>query len=541
MRKLWYNVIEGNLNACWESNIMKISKLFAVILCTVVLSACTQRTENISASSPESTTISSTDSNVSKTDENSPAVTSEELNSFIEEPTGNSPDKRLIGTSFKCERPETDEEYLRAAECVIAVWLETLKSETGQWHVDDCFIVESPYGAPQITAISEDGKTFAAVVWFDYPDVAGFPSDSIFARNSDNEFVHKDELLSGVYGLFKYENGSCEITDYVDINEFPGGYKFGLGNAKSDYETFFEFLADDEHIGELLCDYPYRSNAVDSVLSHNVMRLANGEIYFLVIGPMDDTYCVENGDKIGGPMKQEFYTRTDKDGYNSPVYFDQESRQPRWIEFSKSFKLVFDDYNSDGNPDFAIKVDSDENGSTYCIEFMEYMGQPSARKGEIYVYGRFEDSIRFQLVESGKAAVPVKTDNGIEIRVFDITGSNSESKKEAANDYRLYSQRYYMPNTFNSYSAGTDKIVFNAWNNTGEAAAFGGNYTVERKSGDAWEEISRGVCETVSVPAYNCSELSVDVSEIPVGERSEYRVVMTINGEKVCGGFYMGS
>lgn len=608
---------------------MKLSKIFAVILCTAMLSACTQQTENISALDPESTTIATTGSNVSKTEENSSPATiiptdskilclsenniseeftltdeqwskfceivnnivscepleiaapyqsgglrispvgsgfpdyffmtklcdgfneyllvsdtaypvSEEFNAFIENIRGNSPDKRLIGTSFKCAKPAADEEYLRAAEGVILTWLETLKNESGRWHVDNCFIVETPYGAPQITAKSEDGNTFAAVVWFDYPDVAGFPPESIFARYSDNKFVHKKEAQPGVYGLFRYENGFCEITDYADINEFPNGYKFGLGNAQSDYETFFDFLADNDYIRELLRDYPYCSNAVDSVLSHNVMRLANGEIYFLAIGPMDDIYCVENGDKIGGPMKQEFYTRTDKDGYNSPVYYDQENRQPKWIEFSKSFDLVFDDYNGDGNPDFAIKIDSDEKGSTYCIEFMEYMGQPSARKGEIYVYGRFEDSIRFQLVESGKAAVPVKTDNGIEMRIFDISGSNSEGKKEAVDDYRLYSQRYYMPNAFNCYSAGTDKIIFGAWNNTGEAAAFGGNYTIERKNGNGWEEISRGACETVSVPAYNCSELSVDVSEIPISERSEYRVVMTINGKEVCGGFYMG-
>lgn len=382
---------------------------------------------------------------------------SEKLNAFIKRLMVSTPDKRLIGTTFKCAEPVTDEEYLHAAEGVIGAWLETLKSETGRWHVDEPVIVEAPYGAPQVAAISEDGKTFAAVVWFDYPDVAGFPSDSIFARHSNNAFVHKGEHQPGVYGLFGYENGLCEIIDYVDVNEFPNGYKFGLGGACDDYETFFEFLADSGYTEELLREYPYRSNAVDSVLSHNVMRLANGEIYFLAIGPMDDIFCVESGDKIGGPMKQEFYTRTDKDGYNSPVYYDRERKQPRWIEFDKSFKLVFDDYNGDGNPDFAIKVGSDENGSTYCIECMEYMGMPTPRKGEIYVYGRFEDSIRLQMVESGKAAVPVKTDNGIEMRIFDISGNNSECAGRTVDNYRLYSQRYYMPNAFNSYSAGTEK------------------------------------------------------------------------------------
>ena len=607
---------------------MKITKLFAVILCAVMLSACTDHPE-ISSPDAESTAVSSTDSYVSKTDENSSTATtiptdskilrlsensiteeialtdeqwreycrlvddivscdpleiavpyqsgglqifpvngdfpeyfymtklcdgyneylladdtaypvSDEFNAFIEKITSPTPDGRLIGTSYKCAEPTTDEEYLHAAEGVIATWLETLKSETGQWHVDSVFIVETPYDAPQITARSEDGKTFAAVVWFDYPDVAGFPSESIFARYSDNMFVHKDELQPGVYGLFRYENGRCEILDYVDVNEFPNGYKFGLGNAASDYETFFEFLADEDHTQELLRNYPYRSHTVDSVLSHNVMRLANGEIYFLAIGPMDDIYCVENGDKIGGPMKQEFYTRSRKDGYNSPVYYDQANRQPGWIEFSKDFKLVFDDYNSDGNPDYAIKIGGDANGTTYYLECMDYIGWPSASRGEIYVYGRFDDSIRFQIIESGKVAVPVKTDRGVEMRIFGITDKSGTGREGLVDDYRLYSQRYYMPNAFNSYSAGTSKIIFNAWNNTDKNAEFGGNYTIERENGNGWEKIARGVCEAVSVPAYNCGELSVDVSGISASVRSEYRVVMTVNGKKIYGGFYMG-
>lgn len=457
-----------------------------------------------------------------------------EFNAFIDKITGNSPDKRLVGSSYQCAEPAADMEYLHAAEGAVSAWLETLKEETGRWNVRDYFITETPYSAPQITAKSEDGKTFAAVVWFDYPDVAGFPSESIFARYSDNKFVHKDECQPGVYGLFRYENGACSIIDYVDVNEFPNGYKFGLGNAQSDYETFFEFLADSEYTEQLLRDYPYQSYAVDSVISHNVMRLANGEIYFLAIGTMDDDFCVENGDKISGPMKQEFYTRTDKDGYNNFICYD------KWIEFTKNFKLVFDDYNGDGNPDYAVKVDIDENGSTYCIECMEYIGFPSPRCGEIYVHGRFEDSIRFQIIESGKVAVPVKTDNGIEMRIFGITDNSGAGSAGAVDNYRLYSQRYYMPNAFNSYSADTEKILFNAWNNTDKPAEFGGDYVIERRSGDSWDVVSSGACDLVSVPAYNCGELSVDVSDISVYERSEYRVVMTINGERVCGGFYMG-
>ena len=600
---------------------MKITKIFTVVLCVVMLSACKDRSENISSPNGESTAVSSdensstvtiipTDSKILRLSENSitEEITltdeqwreycgivnnivscepleiavpyqsgglrvspgsgefpdyfymtklcdgfneyvlandtaypiSDEFDAFIEKIASTPPDKRLIGMSYKCAEPVTDIEYLRAAEGVIEAWLETLKHETGQWRVDSFFIVETPYDAPQITARSEDGKTFAAVVWFDYPDIAGFPPESVFARSSNNMFVHKGEVQSGVYGLFRYENGACKILDYVDVNEFPNGYKFGLGSAASDYETFFEFLADEDYTKELLQDYPYLSHTVGRVLSHNVMRLANGEIYFLAIGPRDSAYYMENGDRVGGPMEQEFYTRTRRDGYNSPIYYDQANRQPKWIEYSPDFKLVFDDYNSDGNPDYAIKVGGDANGTTYYLECMDYIGWPTSSRGEIYVYGRFEDSIRFQIVESGKIAVPVKTDSGVEMRIFGITDKSGTGREGSVDDYRLYSQRYYMPNALNSYSAGTGKIIFNAWNNTDKNAEFGGDFTVERESGNGWETISRGVCETVSVPAYNCGELSVDVSGVFASERSEYRVVMTVNGKRIYGGFYMG-
>lgn len=74
-RKLWYNVIEKILNACRERNIMRITKFSALILCAVILSACTERFENISAPNDESAAVSSTDSYVSKIDENSSTVT----------------------------------------------------------------------------------------------------------------------------------------------------------------------------------------------------------------------------------------------------------------------------------------------------------------------------------------------------------------------------------------------------------------------------------------------------------------------------------
>lgn len=330
---------------------MRFTKLFAIIICVVIFSACTEHTENTSVPNDASTSVSLSDSFIPEIGENHSTDTiipteskilcisensitekfaltdeqwreyckivdnmvscepleiaapyqegglqvspesgefpdyyymtklcdgfneymltddtaypiSDEFNAFIEKIKYNSPEKRLIGTSYKCAEPTTDEEFLRAAEGVIATWLETLKNETGKWHIDSYFIMESPYGAPQITAKSENEKTFAAVVWFDYPDVAGFPPESIFARSSDSKFVHKGETQAGVYGLFKYENGKCKITDYVDVNEYPNGYKFGLGNSALNYETFFEFLADEEYTQELLRDYPFLMSSI---------------------------------------------------------------------------------------------------------------------------------------------------------------------------------------------------------------------------------------------------------------------------------------
>ncbi len=129
---------------------------------------------------------------------------SDEFNKFIEELMDMSPENRLIGASFKCAKPVTDEQRLHAAEGAVGAWLETLKSETGRWHIDDYFIAETVYDAPQIAAVSEDGSTFAACVWFENPDsIAGFQSDSVFARYADSRFVNRENVTAGVYRLFK--------------------------------------------------------------------------------------------------------------------------------------------------------------------------------------------------------------------------------------------------------------------------------------------------------------------------------------------------
>lgn len=466
---------------------------------------------------------------------------SEEFDEFVSELRENTPEKRLIGTSCKYPEPTDDTERLRAAEYTVATWLETLKNEQGRWHIDDYFISEPMYGAPQVTAKSEDGKIFAAVVWFgDSTNVGGFPGESVFARYNDSDFVNKEEHQPGVYGLFRYENGECTIIDYVNINEYPNGYKFGLNSKKHEYLSFYEFAADKENTARLLEEHPYKSSTVDSVLSHTVMQLADGEICFLAIGTMDDDFTVKNNGKIGGPMKQEFYTMQTTSGYNSPVYYDEANRQPGWIEYSEKFDLVLDDYNSDGNPDFAIKVGGDENGSVYYLHCMDYGFSEIASRGEFYLPDRFEDSLRMQIIGDKRIALPVKIDGKIEMQSFYIFGKDGTGKKEPLDNYRLYSQKFYLPDNCNYYESGTKTIIFNAWNNTAEAVDFGGAYTIERKNGSNWEEVLKGGCKPETVQPFNCAEIVVDTSKLTAESREEYRLCMTINGEKVYGGFYLG-
>ncbi|MFA9380249.1 MAG: hypothetical protein ACERKO_04225 [Acetanaerobacterium sp.] len=58
------------------------------------------------------------------------------------------------------------------------------------------------------------------------------------------------------------------------------------------------------------------------------------------------------------------YTDTDSDEavYTMPVSFDSDR-----MNFDRTFSLVFDDYNNDGNPDFTLGQWADGNGNSYQI------------------------------------------------------------------------------------------------------------------------------------------------------------------------------
>ncbi len=69
------------------------------------------------------------------------------------------------------------------------------------------------------------------------------------------------------------------------------------------------------------------------------------------------------------------------------------------------------------------------------------------------------------------------------MQVFNYFDKTEYGTSASVDNYRLYSQRFYMPNDLSSYSSETETIVFNAWNNTACDIVFGGDYSIERKNG----------------------------------------------------------
>ncbi len=146
----------------------------------------------------------------------------------------------------------------------------------------------------------------------------------------------------------------------------------------------------------------------------------------------------------------------------------------------------------------------------------------------MFVAGRHEDSIRLQNTERGYIAW--ETDND---------GKLTSSR--IIDDYRMYSQRYYLPKQFRGYN-DEDKIICYFWNNTDKKVSAGGEYRVERKDGDKWTDTGvKGSIKSRTVQPYRETELSFDISGLSERTPGEYRIAVKCGSQTVYGGFYISS
>ncbi len=454
-----------------------------------------------------------------------------------------SPEDRLVGLSIECAEPKTQEEYLDTARKIVAQWLDSLKDEEERYRLPSYTFTDSLadnrvfHGDGYING----GREFVCYVGFDTP--IGDEDSVFYAEGTYDTFYHY-YFGPGVLARFRWENGVCTLTDYDEAfamltsDKLKSGL-YGVSSEETKYKTFYDFMNDKENVDEWLGkESPY-------VVSHNVMMLANGRVIFMDINntvePEDD------GEYVTAAMSQSFYDSEDESLYGSPVdYIDGSGAVV--MTYRLGFPIVFDDYNHDGNPDYAIRISSDDNGSVYDVRCMDINGTPWEDSEEVYIFGEFAESIRLQVSDNGGILKPVPDENGgvryEETKLF-ADKSNTmhhDVSDDELTDYRMYSQRFYLPDNLRLYDPSDGEVICYFWNNTDEDITVSGGYEIQRSSGGVWENVSSAKkLAPTKAGAGECAELSFDISDLPDGAAALYRIKITVNGKAVYGGFYMGS
>ncbi len=455
---------------------------------------------------------------------------------------------RLIGLSVECSEPKTHEEYLTTARAVVAQWLDTLKTETGRYHLDSYKFTDKLadnrvfHGDGYVNG----GREFVCYVGFDTPTKD--ENTAFYASGTYDEFYHY-YFGPGVLARFRWENGVCTLTDYdkayamLTSDRLKDGL-FGIGSSDMKYKTFYDFMNDRSSVSEWL-DKEYASYLCDYVVSHNVMMLSNGDIVYMDIGnsSMPDV----DGDYVTTDMHQYFHNHTnEKNGYSSPVdYVDGVGAVT--MTYRNGFSMVYDDYNHDGNPDYAIRISTDGKGSLYDVRCMDISGYPFEDSSEIYIYGETDESIRLQVADSGALLIPYDDGNGgiayAENPAFSDKGNTSRPQVTDGADtgYRMYSQKFFLPENLRCYTADDTSIICYFWNNTSASVTVGGAYEIQRQNGENWETVASGVTSSSTVNANSSSEISFDISGINSDEMAVYRIKTEAGGSAVYGGFFYGT
>jgi hypothetical protein len=474
------------------------------------------------------------------------------------------PDEYLLTYTTSCDEPQTEDEYIAAAQDITGQWLEYLKTTKGEYRIRD-YSFEKNYAANKSRLLA-DGyvnglREWTVEVRF---DVEGIPGNSVFYDETGYNTYYSYYFGPMVILRLRWQDGVCSVVDYdyAYMGAMYGGSLldnlYGVRTSESSYDTFYEFMNDSENVNSYLNNGVY-SKLISGVVSHNVLMLSNGSVYYVDIGGSSSYNPLSYSDGVyTGQFARQFYDVDGSSTYGSPVTYDDSTQSPTTISFSEDFSLIFDDYNHDGNPDYTIKIDEDDNGSTYYVSCMSNDGTPRANpyNNEIYLAGCFDDSVRLQRYENGY--------------VYWHYEDGRLTSNQELDDYRMYSQRYYEPEGLNSYKEGTENVICYLWNNTDEAVQLGSSYDIEGYVNGDWVSVAAGLSlsgtdiinddclgstdsqtsgDDKFVSPYSHIAISFDVSEASNTNAdananiagNEYRIVLQLeDGKTVYGGFYMG-
>jgi len=461
--------------------------------------------------------------------------------------THRNPSEELRGLSVVCPEPKNPEEYLQTAREVVKPWLDSLWGRTDEYRLPSYTFTDKLAENREFhgDGMVNGGREFVCYVAFETPKEE---EDTVFYAEGTYDTFYHYYFGPGILARFRWEDGVCTLVDYDEAfamltsDRLKDGL-YGIGEEETQYKTFYDFLNDRENVNTWL-GQGYRSRLCSYRVSHNVMMLANGKVIFMDIG--DSSQPKINGDMVTTDMHQYYYDAEGDEKYSSPVDFI-DGQGAVVMTYREGFPVIYDDYNHDGNPDFAIRISSDEYGSTYDVRCMDVNGTPWEDGTEVYIYGTFEESIRLQVYNGNSVYIPTKGSDGeVAFTEHALLMDKSNATHPVVTDvpledYRMYSQRFYLPEERRCYTEDDATMICYFWNNTGKDITLQKEYEIQRKKGDTWETVAEGTLEEAMVSAYGNAELTFDISGIPSQEMALYRVKAYAEDMPVYGGFYYGT
>lgn len=463
------------------------------------------------------------------------------------ESTNENPEKTLIGLSVICEEPENQDEYLDTARAVVKPWLDSLQKRTDEYKLPSYTFTDRLAENREFhgDGMINGGREFVCYVAF---DTLTEEVDTVFFAEGTYDTFYHYYFGPGILARFRWEDGVCTLTDYDEAfamltsDRLKEGL-YGISKEEPEYKTFYDFLNDKENVENWL-EQGYRSRLCAYRVSHNAMMLSNGKVMFMDIG--DSSSPEYEGDMVTSDMNQYYYDTEGDEKYSSPVDFI-DGQGAVIMTYQDGFRVVFDDYNHDGNPDFTIRISSDEYGSTYDVRCMDVNGTPWEDNKEIYVQGAFEESIRLQLYSGNSIYKPIDDGKGgITFQEQVLFGDKSNAihpviTEEDFDDYRMYSQKFYLPEELRYYNTENEEVICYFWNNTGKDVTLQDGYEIQKKNGETWESIGTGTVEAVTAKSYGCVEIAFDIRNLSSQEMALYRIKVYAGDEPVYGGFYYGT
>ncbi len=431
---------------------------------------------------------------------------------------------RMYTYTLECEEPHTDEEYIDIGQKLASMWLDSLTEEQGRYYLGSYEMTSAELWGKGLVG---NGREFCVECWFDTGDIADEEeyNTAFYEEGSYDTFYHY-YYGPGIYIRCRWENGVARIVDHTGV--FLADLTQDLNGVSEDnttgYDTFFDFYND-----KAACDAAMKKLAVDGdhIVAQAPIMLSDGRISGVSIYPRRYSNCTKRDGKLYGVFDNAYFT--DKSNtYSSPVDYKDDDGACSEL-YSDPFEIIFDDYNCDGDPEFALKqsyTDETRYGARYEVRCMAADQTPRDTRFDFFMAGRHEETIRLQ--NTGVSG-------GTSYLTWGLDENGDIQPSEPVDDYRMYSQRYYLPATLRGYD-DERQIICYFWNNTGTGVTTGTEYTIEDTEGKV---IAQGtIASPVTAQPYREAEIAFDV-DVPSLGAGEYRIGISCGQEKVYGGFFV--